>query len=55
MHTELIQHLRDHAITLVNIARTLADPEASAKLEAMAIELLKRASALERGPSPLRE
>lgn len=48
MHADLIQHLRDHAMALVGIARTLSDPDVSAKLEAMAVELLKRASTLER-------
>jgi hypothetical protein len=47
MHQELIQHLREHALALVNIARKLSDPDISAKLEAMAVELLRRASTLE--------
>ena len=48
MHTELIQHLREHSLALVEIARKSTDPDISAELEALAIELLKRASRLER-------
>jgi hypothetical protein len=46
MHRELIQQLRKHALALVNLARKLTDPDQSLELEAIAVDLLKRASNL---------
>jgi hypothetical protein len=48
MHTELIQRLRDHALALVKLARKVTDPDQSFELEAIAVDLLKQASELER-------
>ena len=48
MHKELIVYLRMHAHDLVKLARQSADEKLSLELEKMAIEMLKRASDLER-------
>ena len=47
MHTELVEYLRRHALTLVEIARKMGDAETAGRLEAIAIDLLKRARSLE--------
>ena len=48
MHMELIIYLRTHAHDLVRLARRSSDAALSLELEKMAIEILKRASDLER-------
>jgi hypothetical protein len=48
MHKELIVYLRMHAHDLVKLARQSSDETLSLELEKMAIEMLKRASDLER-------
>ena len=48
MHNELIFYLRTHAHDLVKLARQSSDETLSLELEKMAIEMLKRASDLER-------
>ena len=48
MHKELIEYLREHAMTLVRLARRTFDAALATELEGMAIELFERASALER-------
>jgi hypothetical protein len=47
IHQELIAHLREHAVALVNLARKSSEPDIANELETLAIELLKRASQLE--------
>jgi hypothetical protein len=49
MHKELITYLRDHAFAMVELARKESDPEIALQLEAMAVELLKRARQLDSG------
>ena len=48
MQKDLIVYLRMHAHDLVKLARQSADEKLSLELEKMAIEMLKRASDLER-------
>ena len=48
MHKELIVYLRAHAHGLVKLARRSSDETLSLELEKMAIEMLKRASDLDR-------
>ena len=48
MHKELIVYLRAHAHDLVKLARQSSDETLSLELEKMAIEMLKRASDLDR-------
>jgi hypothetical protein len=50
MHKEHIAYLREHAHALVKLARKQqCDQALAGELEELAIELLKRASELERG------
>jgi len=46
----LIEHFRSAAIELIKIARALEDAAAASKLEKIAIEILKRATELEKDP-----
>jgi|1185.fasta_scaffold44066_2 hypothetical protein len=48
MHKELIAYLRARAHELVKLARQTSDATLSLELEKMAIDMLKRASDLER-------
>jgi hypothetical protein len=48
MYNELIAYLREHAHKLVKLARRESDAEIASELEGLAVELLQRASDLER-------
>jgi hypothetical protein len=43
-----IRRLREHALALVMVSRTVMDPDLSAKLDVIAIEILTAAAKLER-------
>ena len=48
METELVRRLRRHALLLVQVARKVEDPDLTAELEIIAIEVLTSAAKLER-------
>jgi hypothetical protein len=47
--------IRADAVTLVRLARSVADPSVAAKLEQLAINMLKRANRLEKEGSRIGE
>jgi hypothetical protein len=46
-----IRRLREHALSLVKVARKVIDPDLSAELDVIAIEVLTSAAKLERNNS----
>jgi hypothetical protein len=48
MHAEIVRKLRTQALALVQAARQIANPDLSAQIEIIAIEILASASKLER-------